>query len=349
MHRGGHKALVWMITLGVVVIALAGCSEDEPAPAQPRGWSFTGIWGTGPADVITLGFDYDAAQPFVLRRLGTTLTIDRLDVSDLVEEFRGIFGPEKNPEFTLWPLGGPAGNLHAAGNWGVVYRFNGTTWVPVYSDFQVADWRGVWANDDEVFVVGTLGAILHGDADGFTVTRPLEPAAPNLFGVWGSAPDDVWAVGDVVLRYNGSSWQEATNPMGAHWVAIDGRDVDDVWMGGESGFIMHFGGQTWEESYRHLAGDIAALNCLPGGEVVALSPRTGATDILIFDGSWRVDATLDGVILDAVWGSAVDDIYAIGDGGTKGVIYHRDGTGWTPIDIDIGTKAAQRRSGPVAP
>lgn len=349
MRQRANRTFGLIMTLTLVVLVLAGCGEDDPAPAVARGWSFTGIGGTGPADLITLGFDYDAAQPFVLRRLGLTWTIDRLDVSSLVAEYRGIFGPDTNPEFVLWPLDGPAGNLHAAGDHGVVYRFNGTTWVPVYSDFQVANWRGVWANDDEVFIVGTLGTILHGDAGGFTVTRPMDPDAPNLFGVWGSAPDDVWAVGDVVLRYNGSVWQEATNPMGAHWVAIDGRDVDDVWMGGESGFIMHFGGLTWEESYRHLAGDIAALNCLPGGEVVALSPRTGATDILIFDGTWRVDATLDGVILDAVWGSAVDDIYAIGDGGTKGVMYHGDGTGWTPVDIDIGTLATKRGSGPVAP
>ena len=67
-----------------------------------------------------------------------------------------------------------------------------------------------------------------------------------LFGVWGSSPSDVWAVGNAaVLHYNGSRWSSL--PIGASQVAygVWGTSPTNVWVVGNDGTPLHYDGTNW--------------------------------------------------------------------------------------------------------
>src|SRR5262249_32283125 len=68
----------------------------------------------------------------------------------------------------------------------------------------------------------------------------------QLYGVWGSGPSDIWAVGDAtMLRYDGSNWNPVTDfpPTGFHWAGVWGSSKSDVYVG--SNIIAHFDGSAW--------------------------------------------------------------------------------------------------------
>src|SRR5439155_1757021 len=65
----------------------------------------------------------------------------------------------------------------------------------------------------EVYAVGEKGAIWR--FDGSAATRLASPTTATLFGIWGAARDDVWAVGGppaALLHYDGSNWARVEPP-----------------------------------------------------------------------------------------------------------------------------------------
>ena len=73
---------------------------------------------------------------------------------------------------------------------------------------------------------------------------PIKGLPGALLSVWGSASDDIWAVGadtgsgPAVMQYDGDRWQQhdtgATGTL--WWVAGQG---DDLWMVGDAGLVIH--------------------------------------------------------------------------------------------------------------
>ena len=65
-------------------------------------------------------------------------------------------------------------------------------------------------------------------------------------GVWGAAPDDVWAVGDggFTAHWDGCAWTRTPSPATQTLIAIDGTAGDDVWAVGELGAV-HWNGTAW--------------------------------------------------------------------------------------------------------
>lgn len=73
-----------------------------------------------------------------------------------------------------------------------------------------------------------------------------------LLGVWGSGPDDVWAVGGdadgpLVLHDNGSGWARVAVPGGGRLANIYGFTGGDVYAVGERGLLLHHDGQQWSQ------------------------------------------------------------------------------------------------------
>ena len=67
--------------------------------------------------------------------------------------------------------------------------------------------RGVWiAPDNTAFAVGDGGTILRHDGSGWSPM--VSGTTEALFDVWGSSATDVAASGNIVLHYQGSSWEE---------------------------------------------------------------------------------------------------------------------------------------------
>ncbi len=81
---------------------------------------------------------------------------------------------------------------------------------------------------------------------------PVESGtAIDLEAIWGSGPDDIWAVGDsTMLHWNGSAWSSVATPLNDgtshHWNAVWGSGANDVWaVGGYQGIILHWNGGAW--------------------------------------------------------------------------------------------------------
>ncbi|MDF2692676.1 MAG: Type fimbrial biosis protein PilY1, partial [Labilithrix sp.] len=74
------------------------------------------------------------------------------------------------------------------------------------------------------------------------------PTTENLRAVWGSGPNDVWAVGELatIVHWDGQSWTLATSalPLGTKpdLNGIWGSGPEDVWAVGK-GTALHFTGK----------------------------------------------------------------------------------------------------------
>jgi len=68
-----------------------------------------------------------------------------------------------------------------------------------------------------------------------------------LRSVWGSGPNDVFAVGEAgtVLRYDGTRWYAMPNPTTKALRAVWGTGPTDVYASGEDGVLFRFDGSEW--------------------------------------------------------------------------------------------------------
>jgi len=131
------------------------------------------------------------------------------------------------------------------------YDGDGFTRIPIDADAHL--WWVHMATPDEVFVSGTEGTVLRGNArDGF---EPLDtPGTDTVFGMWGQA-DDLWLVGGepevtpgFVWRYDGTTVRDVTAelPMEVEPIfKVFGHAADDVWLVGAEGLAIHWDGAAF--------------------------------------------------------------------------------------------------------
>lgn len=169
----------------------------------------------------------------------------------------------------------------------------------------------------------------------------FDPAAQSYFSVWGSASNDVWAVGNkgAMVHWNGSEWTHV--PLGANrdLARVWGTAADDVWAVGGFGTVFHWDGAAWSSR-------------APGEAVEVVDPATeqpGAVNIVAIWGTGPQNVWLagySGVIvrwdgekyvkeesgvtnaITSLWGNATNDVWAVG---TAGTILHRDGNAWSQV------------------
>jgi hypothetical protein len=133
-------------------------------------------------------------------------------------------------------------------------------------------------------------------ADGWCWQNPL-PQGNDLFGVWGSGPHDVWAVGasGTILHWDGSAWSGTPSGTTEEIRAVWGSGPNDVWAVGGPAFS---------------------------------DPHPAPSTILHWDGTAWSNSTSPAGSLRAIWGSGANDVWAVGDAGTT---LHWDGTAWTSV------------------
>ncbi|AUX48152.1 hypothetical protein SOCE26_096820 [Sorangium cellulosum] len=167
-----------------------------------------------------------------------------------------------------------------------------------------------------------------------------------VLSIWGSSPDDVFAVGgplgntgleSLVLHYDGAAWRELPAGGGETFWWVAGSGPKDVWMVGERGRAVRWDGAAFTQYDAQGTGTTATL-----WGVIAFSPDDawavggmpgGGEDapkdiVLRWDGgAWsRVPLPEPtGSALYKVWGSSSEDLYVVGE---YGVIWHRAGTTW---------------------
>ena len=69
----------------------------------------------------------------------------------------------------------------------------------------------------------------------------------NLYAVWGTAADNVFAVGGggLIVHYDGSRWSSMVSGITSDLYAVYGRSSDDVYAAGANGQVLHYDGTAW--------------------------------------------------------------------------------------------------------
>ncbi|NUN15055.1 MAG: hypothetical protein HUU55_15605 [Myxococcales bacterium] len=207
----------------------------------------------------------------------------------------------------VWTVGGEAGKP-------LVLHYDGTTWEKMDPGVGQQLWWVHGFKNGPVFVVGDGGAIARYVNGTWEIMNDVSLPGTTLYGVWGSAPDDVWAVGgvfktpvggaepegDVVIHYDGQSWKRVSVPYleskpasaAKNLFKVWGVSSKDVFIVGDSGLALHYDGSSWRKE------------------------DTGVTGVPLF----------------TVSGRSADDVYAIG-GFSGPVLVHWDGNVWTELEV----------------
>jgi len=74
--------------------------------------------------------------------------------------------------------------------------------------------------------------------------------APNLYAIWGSSSTEVYAVGDVILQYDGLSWTLVETGVPGYFAGVWGTSHSDVFIvgattSGNNGVLLHYDGASW--------------------------------------------------------------------------------------------------------
>jgi hypothetical protein len=210
----------------------------------------------------------------------------------------------------------------------------------------------------------TGGTIQHWD--GVTWTLSTSTGGANnryLRGVWGSGPDDVWAVGlGMVLHNDGSTWSPVIrrDDEGA-FRSVWGSGSNDVWIAGKE--LLHWNGTGWAsvEVPEGLGAVVSGWSAGPDDawaitsifiDAGAPPGRLTAPAVLRWNGStwtiaWRGDER-DRDSLGAIWGNASGEVWAAGirGDGDHAVVVRWNGSTWSTTGLHVDSATQMWGSGP---
>ncbi len=154
----------------------------------------------------------------------------------------------------------------------------------------------------------------------------------NLQDVWGTASNNLWAVGKsgTILRWNGATWAEVSGvPTKAILNAIWGSGTDDIWAVGKDGVTVHWNGVSWSEV---ASGSREQLKDVWGSGRDNVWAVGEAGVILHWNGNdWSPMSSGSEIEMRGIWGSGPSDIWAVGGSdASDGIILHWNGTAWKP-------------------
>lgn len=275
---GSSKTDVWAVGSAGNIVHFDGTAwKGTPSGTNQ---SLYAIWGNGPSDVwvtstpgVTLhgsGYQSGAASWSL--------------VTPPIADYTLITGSRGKLVTAVW--GFSTGDV-----W-----FGGESFAPQFGDPQESQWRKATVDGGAGFLA-TSGCVKNG-------------ACPTVRALWGSAANDLWAVGNVGVTMHADTtaagggaptWKQVDSQSTANLAAIWGAagPAGAIWAVGDGGTIRRFvsGSARWEK---------------------VASPTTNT--------------------LHALWGASANDVWAVGELGT---VLHYDGTSWTPSSVawPLGTKA----------
>ena len=221
-------------------------------------------------------------------------------------------------------------NSWVVGEFGFIYRWNGTAWTKQVSPTLNA-LSAVWApNSNEAFAGGDRGVMLRWNGTAWSTMS--FPSLANISAIWGSSPTNVFATTDAgeVVRYNGATWTIAVTTATPLW-SVFGVSPTEVYVGGDGGSVQRLSGTTWTPMPSPANGIVAGLWMTGFNNIVAVGADGMGSGPLTynFDGnSWQAIPIQGNRVLTNVWGAAATDIYITCD---AGVLYRFNGTNWQPI------------------
>ncbi len=255
--------------------------------------------------------------------------------ADLDEALLSITGTSATD---VWAVGADQGRGP------LVLHYDGTTWSRVESGHRGHLWWAHALAPNDVFMGGASGAILRWNGSAFTRMDTPGLGRQTVYGIWGSSPDRVYAVGSFagragfIWRWDGTRWRALETPReillapnGDYpgFFKVWGDDAGRVWVVGGRGLVLRSDdGETFdvvesnvESTLFSVAGD--------GERVVIVGGASNCTLLEGQGGAALVDRTpalaplLQGVALEGANGWA---------SGAMGLVMRREGEAWVEVD-----------------
>jgi hypothetical protein len=264
------------------------------------------------------------------------------DPNQFVQTFESLpgalIGISGTSEKDVWAVGGNPGD----GSGAFVLHFDGK-WTRKTTGYDVDLWWVHAFPGGPVFFGGGGGTILRYSGESFE--KLPTPGTATVFGIWGPAPDDLWAVGGdpakpgnaFVWRFDGNDWSAAKGfpivPISS-WFKVWGRAADDVRVVGMDGAIVHYDGTTFEQIASPTDRRLLTLFAEPGGRYTAVGGVSQA--VILEDGASSWQDVSPAPPNHAMIGIRTrgEDGYAAGTGGS---VMRRKNGAWVdePLDFDV--------------
>jgi hypothetical protein len=213
---------VWAVGIGGTVVHSDGLI-----------WSAVSISGTTPTQNLSAVWGASATDVWVVGEGGLILhgSANGLmrEISNTTENLTAVWGTAANEVWAVSALG-------------TVLRREPTGWTVQATDLAARIFYGLWlAGRADVWVAGDRVS-LHNDGVAWAAApNPLDVAT----SIWGSASDDIWAVGrstapnaTVISRFNGVQWLAVTSPATMPLQAVRGSSATNVWAVGNGGTVL---------------------------------------------------------------------------------------------------------------
>jgi hypothetical protein len=214
--------------------------------------------------------------------------------------------------------------------------------------------NSVWGTSgNDFYVAGGFQQILHYKNGTWTSERGATNMPETFAKIWGSGPNDVYAVGGggsggggvpTIVHWDGGKWTAQTVPTldkSAILTSVWGRSATDVYVVGWNSTILHNDGSGWVKQTAPVAGayyydvwgpqdsnDVwVAQNSYSG----KLAHSTGVND-------WAETTVGKNLNLQHLWGTDSRNVYASGisDDKANGPFLVRwDGASWSPITVAV--------------
>lgn len=217
-----------------------------------------------------------------------------------------------------YPIYKRTSQIYLVGDQGLFYYFQPSSnyWLAVESGVTEnlnAVWGVSYSETEKIFksyAVGNAGIIIVYDGTDCTVMS--SGTTKNLWGIWGSADDDIFAVGTsgTIIHYNGSAWSAMDSGTTKSLMAVWGTASNNVYAAGFNGTILHYNGSAWSPMDSGVAGTLNAVSGISANSIFA----AGDGVILKYDaGAWiKVDNIPSSIFWQAVWGGQSGVFYFTG-------------------------------------
>jgi hypothetical protein len=188
-----------------------------------------GVWGTSATNVYAVGGTQSSSTDgFILHYDGT----DWAKIFDSGDVLYEIYGSSENNIYAVGGGGSYPGNA-------VIFHYDGISWTKIYTGTN--SFRCLWVSSEgKVYAGHVFGGIRYYDG----TTWHESSGGSNIYGIWGSAWNDVYAVGhETIMHYDGNQWSYLSVPGDKH--GVWGSSATDVFIVGYSGYIYHYAGSSW--------------------------------------------------------------------------------------------------------
>jgi hypothetical protein len=151
-----------------------------------------------------------------------------------------------------------------------------------------------------------------------------------LWGIWGSAANDIWTVGDAgtILRWNGTAWSKVASPTTQPLYGIWGSSSTNVYAVGAGSTILRWDGTSWKTvTAPTVPGVLLGIWGSSANDIWT----AGSGTFLRWNGTaWNASAIPRSRQITGIWGSAANDVYAVS---APGGILRFDGTSWREFTL----------------